>query len=196
MNKKLIAVFVCMLLLVTSVAAYIRWQPVPLCYKSAETDWQCLRENGVPAGQLLYRVNKAGKLQLHVDAQNLDPEYQYQLTLNGQGETFADGVFATMGDNGYESGMWGTEGFWNFETNEDKLRTYRTIAKNELGVWEKVILGKAKGWNYILDDLPVGCYEDVKFIVKQVGGVDETHPYGTSWEGVLMETKPLNFCIE
>jgi len=46
-------------------------------------------------------------------------------------------------------------------------------------------------------ELPPGDYDWIKFIIKEVGGVDETHPYGTSWTPVLMECWiPLFFTIE
>lgn len=160
---------------------------IGLCYKDAQTNWQCAPG---PDGSIRYSVVD-DKLIVYVYANHINPDAVYQLTLNGDGTNNhgVDDTLAGLGDNAFESGKWGNEGFYNFETNLPVTRTYRTCSN----VGGCHTTGRIQAKFEV--DLPEGIYEGVKFIVKEVGGVDAQNPYGTSWTPKLMEEAPMNFVI-
>jgi hypothetical protein len=182
-------------------------ETIQLCAKTAigddgvagtADDWQCSRTMHAPYGSVTYSVS-GGKLYVDLRASRVkaDAGTVYQLTLNGDGKHNIDTVLAGLGANAYESGMWGTEGYWNFKTAVvPKSSQYRCNSVTQGGI--KSIVCDYYGSLYVHYelDLPDGLYENVKFIVKEVRGVDEANPYGTSWIPVLMEeTQPLNFVV-
>jgi hypothetical protein len=179
-------------------------ETINLCYKTAigtdgisgtADDWQCIKNSITPYGTVTYSVI-GQKLYVDLRASKVHGDAVYQLTLNGDGQHKIDTILAGMGANTYESGMWGNEGYWNFKTLEAPTSvSYHCFPIQALGTTEIVCDNYGSLYVHYELDLPDGLYENVKFIVKEVQGVDSTHPYGTSWTPVLMESQPLNFVV-
>jgi len=184
---------------------------IDLCYKEAP-DWTCI-EDGEPTGILNYKQIGEGELEVKLLAKDLDPEYVYQLTLNGNGLEIdnTDTKLSEMSSDPWISGLWGDEGWYNFEMTEEteekttkgkwkwekvrKCYNRRHGRKRCYYRWKKVhVPGETTD---VIDqtyeiELPKGVYEDVKFLVKRTTGAEG---HGGDFKAVLMETEPMSFVI-
>jgi len=169
--------------------AFAYYRSVNLCQKDTTT-WECLTGPDDPSGILTY-VERNGALEVSVSLSGLDPNSYYQLAFQGRTNGDGNNELATICDNpnapadGYdfawECGMWGTEGFWNFEME---------ALTDGIGNYQKT---------YLLP-MPLGHYganllqtAEIGFIVKEAGTDPET--FAGPWDPVMMEESGLDWTI-
>ena len=160
---------------------------VGLCYKEGP-EWICIYD-GHPSGTVYY-TSRGPVLTLDVYLEGLDPAVQYQIALNGRKGLSGNEI---IGNNcllpnapasgftyAWECGMWGDEGFYNFEME----------AKPE-----------ADGTYYGHYQIPLGdlvfndvlFFDNVGIIVKYAG--NDARTYIGPWTPVAMETDEVDFEI-
>ncbi len=159
---------------------------VPLCTKDT-TSWECIEG---PKGTVKYAVY-GPVLKIEVFLYGLDPNAYYQIALNGREGVDGNEVIAKncpkpnqAADEftkAWECGMWGTEGFWNFEM----------VAKPD-----------ASGFFYKEYQLPLGdiVFDDILhfgpgigIIVKYAG--EDPHTYEGPWTPAMMENAIVEFWV-
>jgi len=99
------------------------------------------------------------------------------------------GVSTVLENNFWEGAAPYSEGIYNIHDKSNPSKPpewYGLYYSDANGKLEKTVSAT----------LPSGNYEWIKFIIKEVGGVDPSHPYGQTFTGVLMECwVPLFFTI-
>jgi predicted ribosomally synthesized peptide with SipW-like signal peptide len=188
---------------------------VKLVYKDEASNWLPYGPGNSPGGNwqgqhgnVCYKADDDDHLRLVVNAYGLNADEYYQLSLNGPGgcSNFEDTTFAGMTANQYHSGWWtgGTsylatscseewhQGVYNFTGTDGEVQA---DSNGNISL-DFTIDGSdplASG------PLPSGSYEDVKFLIKEIGGYSGGAPshtdHGSSWTPMLMEIRALNFTI-
>lgn len=161
-------------------------------------------------GSVCYGVEDDGDLVVLVEGHGLTPNKWHQLTLNGPWNDACEPTDDQLASGAeqyanYDSGFWdgvgpfinqgacsgnNKEGIYNFAyVQADASGKFTTgpltIANSHAA--DPADAGKVLTAN---PSLPRGIYNDVRFIVKEIGG---TSPPDTSWTPKLMEMNTLNF---
>ena len=143
---------------------------VLLVTKTGIPEWESIWPGAF--GKVKYQIEGdsfVGVITVH----GLEPETEYVLTINGQGDTETDHLIAEAAeaDSDYPSLEW--DGWWNGEGYYD----FASVTTNKGGTLK---------YEFSVS-LPTGVYEWVRFLVKDTTTLE--------WDTILMEDAALHFTI-